>query len=75
MPNKPAKTPKNRPLSGEEINKLRNRAYWVNPHKLRVISPDPMLYPRTLWNKVKEEYQIQNRRTSNEGWDTNDTIL
>ena len=71
---KPAKTPENRPLSKEELNELRNRAYWINAHKLKVISPDPMLYPRSLWNKVKEEYQKSNKRNSNEGWN-NDTIL
>jgi hypothetical protein len=71
---KPAKTPENRPLSSEELNQLRNKAYWINAHKLKVVSADPMLYPRSLWNKVKEEYQKNNKRSSNEGWN-NGTVL
>ncbi len=70
----PKVKPENRHLSGEELNNLRNRAYWINAHKLKVISADPMMYPRTLWNKVKEEYQKSNRQSGNEGWN-NGTIL
>lgn len=69
---------KSRPLSGEEIRDIESQTYWINPHKLRVISPDPMLYPRSLWNKVMEEYEKANKRGqgNNEGWkNTNDSIL
>ena len=64
---KPDKTPEKRRLSSEELNQLKESAYWTDPRKLRVASPDPQLYPRSLWRKVEEECQKRNRRSSNEG--------
>lgn len=60
--------PGKKPLSSEELSKLKNQSYWGDTHRLKVASPDPMLYPRSLWRKV-EEIQSQNQN------DDNNTIL
>ena len=72
---KPDKTPEKRRLSSEELNQLKENAYWTDPRKLRVASPDPQLYPRSLWRKVEEECQKRNRRNSKKGWNNDTTIL
>ena len=50
-----------RHLSSEEKKQLRNEAYWTDPRKLRIASPDPKIYPRSLWRKI-QEFQSQNQK-------------
>lgn len=33
---------------------IAGRHYWTQPQKLAIASPNPMLYPRSLWRKVEE---------------------
>lgn len=50
-----------RHLSSEEKKQLRNEAYWTDPRKLRIASPDAKIYPRSLWRKI-QEFQSQNQK-------------
>ena len=56
------KNTEKRYLSSEERNQLRDKAYWLDPRKLRIASPDPKIYPRSLWRKIQEfQPQPQNQ--------------
>ena len=55
------KNTEKRYLSSEEKNELRNKAYWLDPRKLRIASPDAMIYPRSLWRRI-QQFQSQNQK-------------
>jgi hypothetical protein len=55
------KTQKNDTSQAKKKNQLRNKAYWLDPRKLRIASPDAKIYPRSLWRKI-QEFQSQNQK-------------